>query len=78
MDADAPMMVAAPVGRVGPVGGGFVEPPVALAILASCALLPLKRFMSTVPPIPLTEPLLVRCQNVQVRQPPGTFGLPVV
>ena len=71
-------VVAAPVGSVGPDGGGALEPPLAFAMWASCALVPLKRFMSTWPPMPLTEPLLVRCQNVQVLQPPGTLGLPVV
>ena len=38
-------------------------------------MVPLKRFMSTLPEMPLTVPLLVRCQNVQVGQPPGTRGV---
>jgi hypothetical protein len=70
--------VGAPAGTVGPVGGGSVVPPELLASAASCASEPLNRLRSTFPPMPDTRPLLVRCQNVQVGQPPGTIGAPLV
>ena len=66
--------VGAPAGTVGPGGGGAVEPPEESASAASWALVPLNLFMSTLPEMPLTDPLLVRCQNVQDLHPPGTLG----
>ncbi len=67
--------VGSPVGIVTPGGTRSVEPPVVFESAASCAVVPLKRFMSTFPEMPLTVPLLVRCQKVQVGHPPGTRGV---
>ncbi len=73
-DAVAVRLVASPPGTVGPGGTGAEDPPVVFASAASWAVVPLNEFMSTLPEMPLTRPLLVRCQNVQVGQPPGTRG----